>query len=93
MNAGIAQPGCFTPICAHSRAIEYFTEALNPKHRFIGERCKSVAEKLLSELIAESCSDVEDRLGIYSSRKNGIFFVETNSEPPYAQSIRKNDGK
>lgn len=89
MNGGLAQPGCFTPPCAHSRANEYFTESLNPKHKFASKQCENLIKKLFFEFIAQPCSNVMDRLGIHSAHKQGSYFVRTNSNPPYARSTWK----
>lgn len=89
MNGGLAQPGCFTPTCAHSRAIEYFAESLNPDHIFASDRCENLIKNLFFELIAQPCSYVLDRLGIHSARKLGTYYVSTNSIPPYASNAWK----
>lgn len=93
MNGGLAQPGCFTAPCAHSRATEYFTESLNPEHKFVSKRCENLIKKLFFDFIAQQCSYEEDRLGIHSARKKGSYFVRTNSYPPYARSTWKNPWK
>lgn len=87
MNGGLTQPGCFTAPCAHSRANEYFTESLNPDHKFASKRCENLIKKLFLEFIAQPCSYVMDRLGIHSSRKPGSYFITTNSNPPYARGL------
>lgn len=70
--------------CSHERSFFYFNESLNPKRKFIGERCENAAQKLYLELLGQKCSDVTDRMGIHTARKTGRFFVKTNAESPFA---------
>lgn len=86
LNGGMWQPGCSSTdiVCSHQRAMKYFTESLNPEHRFIGDQCESYSKKLLVALTGWQCSDVSDRLGIHNEGKSGRFFVKTNAQPPFA---------
>lgn len=89
MNGGLMQPGCVSPRCSHSRAIDYFTESLNPKYEFAAERCESLVKKLFLELIMKPCSDVVDQIGIHSDRIAGTYFIKTNSNPPFAPNMMR----
>lgn len=84
-NGGMVQPGCGLNVtCSHERSYVYFNESLNPKRKFIGERCENAAQKLYLELLGQKCSDVTDRMGIHTAHKKGRFFVKTNAERPFA---------
>lgn len=87
MNGGLFQPGCYTPICSHSRAFEYFTEAMNPKYKFVTYRCDNLVKKLYLEFTGQICSYDFDQLGIHSARKPGNYFVRTNNMSPFARGI------
>lgn len=77
--------GCLLDVnCSHQRARAYFNEAFNPKRQFIGERCENPARKLFLELLGQKCSNVTDRMGVYTARKVGRFFVKTNYQFPYS---------
>lgn len=88
MNGGMTQPGCHVNVnCSHQRAFKYFGESLNPERKFIGEQCENAAKKFFVDMILKKkCSDVYDRMGLYTDRKLGRFFVLTNSEPPFARA-------
>lgn len=87
MNGGLFQPGCFGPLCSHSRAFAYFTESLNPNHKFAADRCETFIKNLFLEFIGKRCSYEFDQLGIHSARKSGNYFVRTNDLPPFARGI------
>lgn len=89
VKGGLMQPGCVSPKCSHSRAIDYFTESLNPKYQFAAERCESLVKKLFLEFIAKPCSDVVDQIGIHSDRIPGSYFIKTNSNPPFAPNMMR----
>lgn len=85
MNGGLIQPGCGINVtCSHERSYFYFNESLNSKRKFIGERCENFEKKVSLELLGQRCSDVTDRVGIFTAGKKGRFFVETNAERPFA---------
>lgn len=83
INGGYIQPGCITFMCSHSRAHDYFSEALLPDHVFIGVKCRGAIVNLVSKMIGMKCSSKTDRLGIHSERKSGRFFLKTNRKSPY----------
>lgn len=89
MNGGLMQKGCISPKCSHSRAIDYFTESLNPKYKYATERCENLIKKLFLEFISKPCSDVVDQLGIHTERSPGSYFVKTNSNPPFAPNMMR----
>lgn len=74
--------------CSHGRAHEYFLESLT--NSFVGVECKSFAE-----LSDKRCTKTGVKgmmggdVGFFSNRPRGIFYLETNAEPPYA--IRNTD--
>lgn len=89
MNGGLIQKGCLSPKCSHSRAIDYFTESLNPKYKYASERCENLVKKLFLELISKPCSDVIDQLGIHTEGTEGSYFVKTNSISPFAPNMMR----
>lgn len=87
MNGGFIQPGCLSVLCSHSRAHDFFAESLFPENEFIGEQCSgSLKLFLVNNFLKQSCSHNSDKLGIYSKRLSGRFFVKTSSSPPYVKS-------
>lgn len=85
MNGGFFQPGCFSVLCSHSRAHDFFEEALNPANEFIAEQCSGSFKLFLKKtFLRQSCTDITDRLGIHSNRIPGRFFLKTNSTSPYS---------
>lgn len=87
LNGGYIQPGCITFMCSHSRAHEYFSEALLPGHVFTGVKCRGATVNLVWKIFGMECSSETDRLGIYSERKSGRFFLRTNRNTPYVVSV------
>lgn len=87
MNSGLMQPGCslLQPGCSHARALEYFTESLNPNHKFGSYHCENLLKKIYLEFIKQKCSHNFDQMGIHSARKSGNYFVKTNAKPPFAR--------
>lgn len=92
INGGIAQPGCLTPLCSHSKSHDYFDEALFPGHIISGAKCSGRVRNFFSDVLGMPCSMDSERLGIYALRKRGRFFVTTNKNPPYAQLTNKGRG-
>lgn len=78
INGGIAQPGCLTPLCSHSKSHDYFDEALFPGHIISGAKCSGRVRNFFSDVLGMPCSMDSERLGIYALRKRGRFFVTTN---------------
>lgn len=87
MNGGLSQPGCLWPLCSHFRSHEYFYEAMFAGHIFPGQKCSGRIKNFLSLVLGMFCSMNSDRLGIYSERKLGRFYVNTNAKAPYAQIV------
>lgn len=84
MNGGFTQPGCFSVLCSHSRAHDFFAEALFRENEFIGEKCSgSIKLFFVNKYLRRACSENGDKLGIHSNRSHGRFFIKTSAEPPY----------
>lgn len=84
---GKYQPGCeldLTGGCSHERAHTYFAESLNANNRFISVRCSS-----FFEIRSKTCSATEDGIKMGGDLPNfglnGIFYLDINAGPPYAQ--------
>lgn len=84
LNDGFVQPGCLSVFCSHSRAHDYFDESLLRQNIFSGDQCKGTFMNVVEGLFGMQCSSDTDRLGIYTQRKPGSFFVKTNSKSPFA---------
>lgn len=83
-NGGTVQPGCvLNVVCSHLRAFKYFDVSFDPEQKFIGEQCESASKKYFLDMLGQQCSDVTDRMGIYTDRKPGKFYVKTQSKRPY----------
>ncbi|XP_055311609.1 phospholipase A1-like [Sitodiplosis mosellana] len=85
MNGGYIQPGCFSVLCSHSRAHDFFEEALDPANEFIAEQCSGSFKLFFKHtFLRQPCSDITDRLGIHSQRIPGRFFMKTKPSAPYS---------
>lgn len=73
MNGGNSQRGCKILSCDHSRAYEYFREAITDY--FWGLRCS---------LNSITKGITWDTIGIHSERKEGNFYVPTTKKSPFA---------
>ncbi|XP_055296585.1 uncharacterized protein LOC129565592 [Sitodiplosis mosellana] len=81
------QPGCWTIMCAHSRAYEYFAETVykNNGNNFIGTQCNS-----LSALRDGKCAIKHIPMGIDTpSTARGNYYLETNKKTPYGRTFTK----
>lgn len=81
------QPGCWTIICAHSRAYEYFAETVyeNNGNNFIGTQCNS-----LSALRDGKCAIKHIPMGMNTpSTARGNYYLETNKKAPYGRGFKK----
>lgn len=88
------QPGCGTNVtCHHARSQEYFTISTDPQFIFEGEKCDSFIKFYYHQFRGHKCSDIKDRMGVYSDKKAGRFFVSTNAKPPFAKLIVKRSDK
>lgn len=77
------QPGCWTIMCAHSRAYEYFAETVyeNNANNFIATQCNS-----LSALRNGRCTTKRIPMGINTpSTAHGNYYLETNKNSPYGR--------
>lgn len=84
-NGGIRMPGCgLDPlrICTHQRAVEYFVESLNSFVGFLGQRCAN-----FESVTSDGCDFIDGTkmLGLENNSGKGIYWLQTNSEPPFAQ--------
>uniref|UniRef100_A0A336N337 CSON010039 protein n=1 Tax=Culicoides sonorensis TaxID=179676 RepID=A0A336N337_CULSO len=92
-NFGFSQPGCGVDLlrqCAHSRAYEYFSEAIetfNEEDEFWAVKCRSDYD----EIEAENCDkqEIEDKFGeALIEKKNqidGLYYFTTNSAKPWSK--------
>lgn len=87
LNGGFAQPGCGTIFCSHSRGHEYFIEAMHVENDISGNQCDGPIRQFIKTLISRQCSTIIDRIGIHTRRLTGVFYVETNSESPFAMNV------
>ncbi|XP_058823270.1 vitellogenin-3-like [Topomyia yanbarensis] len=77
------QPGCYTIICSHSRAWEYYAESVYPgnERNFIGVKCNG-----LSALISGLCRRQKAVMGYaVSNNVRGNFFLRVNSDAPFGR--------
>jgi len=85
-NGGSTQPGCGSDIsgaCAHGRAYEFYAESITSGRGFTCQRCSDRAAAA-----SGSCSGLGTiQLGgePLNTKTNGIFYVSTNANSPYAQ--------
>lgn len=93
-NGGInPQPPCITPIgrseelppgllvCSHNIAHDYFKFSLNPKNVFVGRECNN----LVNFQLGICFGGVTDKMGIYSERMRGKFYLSTSAFEPYVE--------
>lgn len=81
------QPGCWTIICSHSRAYEYFAESAyeNNGKNFIATQCNSI-----SALRNGKCTSKHIPMGIDTPHTaRGNYYLETNKKAPYGRSYQK----
>ncbi|BES94407.1 Lipase [Nesidiocoris tenuis] len=81
-NGGLSnQPGC-DPLnqvfCSHLRSHEYFTESIDPKHKFKALTCRQA-------LLFLDCFDEGALMGYPDNgRFKGVFYVPTGSKSPFS---------
>ncbi|KAL3288195.1 hypothetical protein HHI36_002645 [Cryptolaemus montrouzieri] len=93
-NGGSKQPGCqhidlknplklFIELvwCDHFRSFDYFLEAVNDRKLLVAKQCPN--EEALE---SRSCYGTEVSLGDLETTREGIYFLETNSKPPFSKS-------
>lgn len=71
-------------LCSHSRAHDYFEESLDPGNEYVAEQCSGSIRLLFARFMQTPCTNITDRLGIYSDRIPGRFFMKTEASPPYS---------
>lgn len=89
-------------VCYHGMAHTYFSESMLPNHVFEGPHCNEgsveyfakqwrfarVLLYVVDNWLRDDCDQSRiDRLGIHTAKKEGRFFVQTNSNYPYAKRI------
>lgn len=83
-NWGSSQPGCGTDIagnCAHMRASSLYSESVN-SNLFRARRCVGHAE--IAMRLCPGTGEVATMGGDAAKRINGVFFLETKGESPFA---------
>ncbi|BES94719.1 Lipase [Nesidiocoris tenuis] len=90
MNGGMNQPGCKGGAsersgCDHHRAAEYFAESINSKTGFWGARCHNVLYVMMDRCPHQPPYEMMGD-GARTSAQ-GLFYVRTRSEKPYAMGI------
>lgn len=84
VNGGLPQKGCLLPQpCTHVRAFEYFAESINNKN-FIGRSCKSYVNFELGKCKLKPTAYMGG--ADLDTRAKGRYYLETNSNPPFARS-------
>lgn len=82
-NYGSFQPNCsMDPVCCHIRAIYYFLYSLDPKNKFVGVKCDSLADAVRYN---GECSDNTNLYGIYGKPSNGNYFFNTTGCASFAK--------
>ncbi|KAJ8916045.1 hypothetical protein NQ315_010913 [Exocentrus adspersus] len=88
-NGGSRQPGCGLDLlgsCAHERAFRYYAESLG-SGKFVAVSCGSYSE--FSQGLCKS-GNVSVMGGRHVDRRaSGRYFLDTNSEPPYAKGTSR----
>ncbi|XP_077287742.1 pancreatic lipase-related protein 2-like [Arctopsyche grandis] len=91
MNGGMQQPGCTgrdnmsRSGCNHWRAVLYYAESINSNIGFFGMKCSSWIYYMLGWCTTDNSTE-EMIMGEYTpNTAQGLYFVNTNSESPYAQ--------
>lgn len=84
-NWGSSQPGCGIDIsgnCAHERSIHLYVESIT-SNRFIGRQCSGY-----QQIVTQNCPGIGSGLmgGNAVKTLSGVFFIGTNSVPPFAQN-------
>jgi Lipase len=93
VNGGSKQPGCINyfgidnVVCSHQRAVIYYTEALHKPNSFYGDRCDQVEDALTGSCSKNSGAFMGNE-GNADAKLSGIYYVETNLEPPYGRGKR-----
>lgn len=92
VNGGTSQPGCAsstifqTLACDHTKVTPYFIESINSEKGFWAGPCTTLVSYLLGWCEPKDSDYV--LMGEHlSHRARGVFYVTTNSKPPYARGF------
>nr|XP_034833224.1 pancreatic lipase-related protein 2-like [Maniola hyperantus] len=79
-NGGKSQPGCYTPICDHNRAWEFFVATVPRPNHLMGRRCAD-----MQEVNRDRCNGPTFPLGNtdINKRGSGMFRVNTGRRYPF----------
>lgn len=75
------QPGCWTIICAHSRAYEYYAETVIPGNEMnlLATRCSSY-----TSFKSGKCASKSIPMGINTpTNARGNYYLKTNKQSPF----------
>lgn len=80
------QPGCWTIICAHRRAYEYYAESVRPGNEFnlMAIKCSS-----FSSFKNKKCTERPIPMGIMAPNNvRGNFYLQTNKKSPFGMKLK-----
>uniref|UniRef100_A0A8D8IMH0 Phospholipase A1 member A n=1 Tax=Culex pipiens TaxID=7175 RepID=A0A8D8IMH0_CULPI len=88
-NGGRSQPGCGTDIggsCAHARAPQFYAESIGASMPFRSTRCAN-HDEILAGVCTPSGPDANmgGQPSNFGRGVNGIFFLATNGDAPFAR--------
>ena len=76
-----------TVVCNHIRSVLLFIESIKNKNGFHVKRCENndIFSKESSKIGDEKCIEPVNQMGYFTDEsEEGVFYVKTNGEPPYA---------
>ncbi|XP_034480348.1 pancreatic lipase-related protein 3 [Drosophila innubila] len=83
-NGGQQQPGCESKpdpdACSHERALDLAVEMWSTANDFVSAKCASV-----ENMSAQNCRWSSLRMGVNVQSTSGIYFLETQSQPPFGR--------
>ena len=74
-------------VCNHIRSALLFIESIKNKNGFQAKRCDNndIFAKESAKTGDEKCTDPANQMGYFTDKlEEGVFYVKTNGEPPYA---------
>lgn len=80
------QPGCYTILCAHARAYEYYAESVLPghEHNLMATRCNS-----FSSFKNGKCSGSPIPMGLNTpNTARGNYYLQTNKAAPFGRKSK-----
>lgn len=89
-NWGRGHPGCgieVTGMCSHSRAFEFFAESIRNSNGFWATRCSGWSAIQNRNCPSAGANQVMGGEPV-NRGANGVFFLQTNPRPPFAQGWR-----